>query len=47
MVDLDKINDFVRFDALKSVVETSNIFTWENHKLVYIITTYRNNDLFA
>ena len=47
MVDLDKINDFVRFDALRSVVETSNIFTWENHKLVYIITTYRNNDLFA
>jgi len=46
MVDLDKINDFVRFDAFKSVVETSDIFTWENHELVYI-TTYKNNDLFA
>jgi len=46
MIHMDKVNGEVRFSTSQSTVEVCYMFVRVHHKLIGIVYTYRNDNLF-
>ena len=42
---MNEVNEVVRFDTFKSLINVSNMFTEGFHESSNVLVTHRNNDL--
>jgi len=47
VINMNEIDNYVRFNTLESTIEISNVIAWWGHEFPWIVTAHGNNNLFV